>query len=295
MTERQKPTVTVLGTGAIGTAAATALLSAGHPVVAWNRTTRRADGVRRAGARVVDSLADAVAASDLALVCLTDHEAVRALLRSLPRAPSRTSRCGVVAVLATGTPEDATAAADLAHERGLGYLDVGVQTSPEDLGSPAATLLYAGPRAAVATHRTALEVLGPVTWVGEDVRAAAVWDLALFGLWYDAQLGLLRALDQVTAAGVPAPEFAAAARRQLAHVVDATEATASQVAEGRYPRGPASLAEHAPVLAQLKEARAGGRLGDGGLAPVVDLVARLVEQGGAELGFTALVDDDLAG
>jgi len=289
MTQMTDQTIAVLGTGAIGSAVTTALLGAGHRVVAWNRTPARTRGVRSAGATIVADPADALAAAPLALVCLTDHDGVRDLLGSLPQ--STTARA--VAVLSTGTPEDADRAAALAHERGLDYLDVGVQTSPDDIGTPDATLLYAGPRAVVDAHRDALGSLGPVTWVGEDPGAAAVWDLALFGLWYDAQLGLLRALEQVTAAGVPATAFAEAARRQLAHVVDAAVSTADEVAERHYPRGPAALAEHAPVLARLRGARTDGRFGDGGLGPVADSIARLVARGHGDLGLTALLDEDL--
>lgn len=287
MTVTPDRTIAVLGTGAVGTAVTSALLGARLPVVAWNRTAARTAAVGAAGAVVVDAAADAVSRAALTLVCLTDHDGVRDLLRGLPPAASHRA----LAVLSTGTPEDATRAATLAHERGFDYLDVGLQTAPDDIGTPAASLLYAGSPDVVDTHRSALEALGPVTWVGEDPAAAAVWDLALFGLWYDAQLGLLRALEHVTAAGVPAPAFADAARRQLSHVVDAVEATTDEVAERTYPRGPASLAEHAPVLAQLRAARAGGRLGDGGLAPVADLVDRLIAEGEADAGLTALLEE----
>ncbi len=289
MTEKPNDTVAVLGTGAVGTAVATALLRAEHPVVAWNRTRDRTAAVRSAGARIVADPAEAVAAAGLTLVSLTDHDGVRALLGSLPRASSP----GVVAVLSTGTPEDATQAAALAHERGLDYVDVGLQASPEAIGTPDATLLYSGPRAVVDAHHDTLAALGPVTWVGENASAAAVWDLALFGLWYDAQLGLLRALEQVTAAGVPATAFAEAARRQVGHVVDAAVSTADEVARRHFPRGPATLAEHAPVLDRLRRARADGRLGDGGLEPVAELVARLVDRGHGDLGLSALVGGQL--
>src|SRR5688572_24738138 len=120
MTEKPNGTVAVLGTGAVGTAVTNALLRAGHPVVAWNRTRGRTGAVRSAGARVVADPADAVAAAGLTLVCLTDHDGVRALLGALPRATAP----GVVAVLSTGTPEDATQAAALADERSLDYVDV---------------------------------------------------------------------------------------------------------------------------------------------------------------------------
>ncbi len=43
-------------------------------------------------------------------------------------------------------------------------------------------------------HRATLEIIGSTQYLGADPAAAAVQDLTLFGLWYDAQIGYLRAL-----------------------------------------------------------------------------------------------------
>ena len=76
------------------------------------------------------------------------------------------------------------------------------------------------------------------------VGAVRVWDLALFGVWYDAQLGLLRALDAVRAAGIDIAEFARTANTQLGHVGTATSATVEEMRQATYPPGPADLTEH---------------------------------------------------
>ncbi|MGH3348519.1 MAG: hypothetical protein ACRDO4_16175, partial [Nocardioides sp.] len=65
------------------------------------------------------------------------------------------------------------------------------------------------------------------------------------------------------------------------------------VAEVHYPRGPATLAEHAAVLDRLRGARADDRLGEGGLAPVAELMARLTDRGHGDFGLSALVDEQL--
>lgn len=290
MSENTRSPVTVLGTGAIGTAVATALLRAGHAVTVWNRTPASTRTARSAGAEVADDAAAAVAGSTLALVCVTDHGAARDLLERLPLAEGSGR---TVAVLTTGTPDDAVVTGSLAAGRGMAYLDVGVQTAPEDIGTPRATLLLAGPERSVEDHRAALEALGPVRWVGPDPRAAAVRDLALFGLWYDAQLGLLRALDLVEASGSSPADLAEAAAQQLSHVVSGAAATAAEVTRRDHPRGPASLGEHLPVLRQLVAERDGARLGDGGLGAVAELVAAYVASGHGDLGLSAVLDRDL--
>ncbi|MFD0788504.1 NAD(P)-binding domain-containing protein, partial [Micromonospora azadirachtae] len=53
--------IAVLGTGRMGTAIAHRLLASGHPLTVWNRTAARTEPLRRFGAAVADSPADAVA------------------------------------------------------------------------------------------------------------------------------------------------------------------------------------------------------------------------------------------
>lgn len=277
--------VSVLGTGAIGTAVARALLAAGRPVLVWNRNPSRAAAALALGARLAPSAAEAVAASPLTLVCVTDQAAALSVLDPLPPAPARRT----VVVLATGTPEEALAVHALLGERGHDHLDGGVGTGPADVGTSRGRFVLAGPRAAYSRHRETLDLLGRVQWVGDDPAAAAVWDLALFGLWYDAQLGLLRALELTVAAGVDPRTFAAAAAEQLGHVVAGAPATAAEVADGVHPAGPASLAEHLPLLRQLVASRRTARTGDGGLASVEARVAELVAGGAGAAGLGAVL------
>jgi 3-hydroxyisobutyrate dehydrogenase-like beta-hydroxyacid dehydrogenase len=288
LTDRLNDQVSVLGTGAIGTAVARALLAAGRPVRVWNRTARRASLALAAGAEPAATAEEAVETSPLTLVCLTDRAAAASVLSTLPRLEESSPRRTVV-LLTTGTPDEAAATHRLLHDRGLNHLDAGVQTAPEDVGSRRARFFLAGERAAFDRHRQTLELLGEAHWVGADPTAAAVWDLALFGLWYDAQLGLLRALELTQAAGVDPHDFVEAAVAQLGHVVAGASATADEVAAGDHPAGPASLAEHLPLLRQLVESRRGARTGDGGLVTAERLVADLVSDGAGDLGLTAVL------
>ncbi|GAB3769546.1 NAD(P)-binding domain-containing protein [Microlunatus parietis] len=277
--------VSILGTGAIGTAAARILLRAGQPVVVWNRTRQRTAELAAAGAGVADSAAAALAAAPLSLLTLTDHRAVAAVLdQATGELPGRT-----VITLTTGSPEDARRTADRVANLGADYLDAGLQTSPEDLGTAAATILYSGLEDAFARHRATLARLSTPRYVGPSPDAAAVWDLALFGVWYDAQLGLLRALDTARAYGIELTEFTETAAAQLRHVVDGAPTTAAEVATRDYPRGPATLAEHLPVLDQLGELRTGNRLADGGLGQAAERIRQLIGAGHGQDGLSALL------
>lgn len=280
--------VSVIGTGAIGTAVVRVLVKAGREVTVWNRTPDRAAEAVRVGATLAGSAQDAVEASQLTLLTLTDYDAVMAVLNELIDASGR-----ILVVLSTGSPDQAQSAAERAQALRAAYVDAGVQTDPDGIGTPTATILYSGSPAAYERVRATVALLSTPRYVGSSPTAAAVWDLALFGVWYDAQIGLLRALETLRNGGIDMAEFSSPAQTQLGHVVDAVPQTAEEVLTASYPRGPADLAEHLPVIDQLIDLRRSGVLGNGGLDEVRQIAARLVEQGHGRHGLSALLATDL--
>ncbi|MFC0529298.1 NAD(P)-dependent oxidoreductase [Phytohabitans kaempferiae] len=278
--------VAVIGTGAIGTAVARRLLAGGHSVTVWNRTESRASQLVGEGAARAGSVREAVSSSTLVLLTLKDFTSVQQCLADLDRADlsGRT-----VIGMYTGTASEARSLAERVDDLAGQYLDAGIQASPEMIGTGAATILYSGSRTAFQRHTATLELLSKPRFVGEAPDGAAVWDLALFGLWYDAQVGLLRALDTARSAGIDPTEFSQTAATQLGHVVDGVPGTISELHRATYPAGPASLTEHLTVLRQLVELRAGTRLGDGGLPQVAEVVEVLIRDGRGDEGLTATV------
>ncbi|SDI32450.1 3-hydroxyisobutyrate dehydrogenase [Actinokineospora alba] len=277
--------IAVVGVGAIGAAVARGLLADGHDVVVWNRTPERAAALAEAGARVAGSLTDAVLAGELVLLTLTDHDAVGQCLDAIDVDLSGRT----VVTMCTGTADEAERTAKRVTALGADYLDAGIQASPDMIGTGTATILYSGSRSAFDRYREVLGSLSTPRFAGEEPGAAAVWDLALFGVWYDAQLGLLRALDVVRAAGVDVAEFAATAGPQIGHVVAGVPATVAELRDGEYPAGPATLTEHLTLLRKLGGQRAGTRLGDGGLAEVGTRISALVDAGRGGEGLTATI------
>nr|WP_159104402.1 NAD(P)-binding domain-containing protein [Plantactinospora sp. BB1] len=262
------------------------LLAGGRDVTVWNRTESRARELVDAGALPARSVREAVSSSTLVLLTVKDHAAAEQCLAQLdPDLSGRT-----IVGMYTGTPSEARLAAQRVASLGAQYLDAGIQASPEMIGTDAATILYSGAPQAFEQHRTTLELLSQPRFVGTAPEAAAVWDLALFGVWYDAQLGLLRALETARAAGVDLVEFSRTASTQLGHVVAAVSATVSEMQQRSYPAGPADLTEHLTVLRHLIELRAGRRLGDGGLPEVVARIEALIAAGRGGEGLTATVE-----
>ncbi|MBE1491215.1 NAD(P)-dependent oxidoreductase [Plantactinospora soyae] len=280
--------VSVLGLGAMGSALAHVLLVRGHPVTVWNRTPDKARDLVAEGAVLAGTPADAVAAGELVLLSLTDYDAVQAVLGTVADAvPGR-----VVVNLTTGAPDRAEQVADWARRVGADYLDGVVQAGPEQLGGPEATLLYSGSERAFVAHRRTLEQLGTTHHLGPDAGQACRYDLALLGLWYEAELAYLNALALVGGADNTALDaFATFAGRQLSHVSRATAETAREVRERRYPRGPASLVEHAPVLEQLSRLRSAAGLHHTQLVHLHEAVRRRIDRGHGTEGLTGVIEE----
>jgi 3-hydroxyisobutyrate dehydrogenase-like beta-hydroxyacid dehydrogenase len=278
-------TVTVIGTGAIGRAVVHRLLATGHEVTVWNRTEGRAAELVAAGAVLAGSVQEAMSSSALVLLTLKDYAAVEQCLAEVDAELSGKTIVGMY----TGTANEARLAAQRVTSLGGQYLDAGLQSTPEMIGTDAATIVYGGSRQGFDQHQPTLELLSRPRLVGEAPEAAAVWDIVLFGVWYDAQLGLLRAIDAARAAGIDVVEFSQTAHTQLGYVVDEVSATVAEIQQGTYPPGPATLTEHVTVLRHLIELRTGGRLGDGGLADVVSRVEALIADGRGDEGLTATI------
>src|SRR5687768_1381862 len=97
--------VTVLGLGAMGSAIARTFVDRGHPTTVWNRTAGKATALVDAGAAAAGTAAEAVAASDLVVLCVLDYDAVDDVLGGVGDAISGRALVN----LTSGSPERARA------------------------------------------------------------------------------------------------------------------------------------------------------------------------------------------
>lgn len=223
-------TITVLGLGPMGQALARALLDTGHRVTVWNRTEARADALRDHGARWAPTPADAVAASDLTLVNVVDHDAVDAILQ---QAGDALADCTVVG-LSSDTPDRARRTAALVHTHGGRYLDGAIMTPTDTIGTPGAAILLAGPKQLADAHRTALESLGRITWVGDEHGRAAAFDMALLDLFWTSVAGFEHALMVARANGITPAELLPHARGIVDILAPVFTEIAARIGEDRH-------------------------------------------------------------
>jgi 3-hydroxyisobutyrate dehydrogenase-like beta-hydroxyacid dehydrogenase len=143
---KQQKRVAVLGTGLMGAGMAQSLARAGHQVTLWNRTRKRAEEAASPGARVVDTPAQAAAASDVAVLMLADPAAVRTVL-SGPDGLLAGLRPGAVVIdSSTVDPGTTRACAEQVRAAGGRFLDAPVYGSKNEAQGGQLGFLVGGSR-----------------------------------------------------------------------------------------------------------------------------------------------------
>ncbi|WP_410601203.1 NAD(P)-dependent oxidoreductase [Amycolatopsis sp. lyj-90] len=280
MTEHGKTPVTVLGLGAMGTALVEALLAAGHPVTAWNRTASRAEGVAAKGATVASTVSEALAANKIVIACLLDYDSVHEVLD--PVAAGLEGR--QLINLTNGTPGQAREMSAWAGELGADYLDGGIMAVPPMIGSPAAFVFYSGSGTVFGRARTALDTFGGTNYLGADPGLAPLYDIALLSGMYGHFIGVIQAFALVGSTGAKAREFAPLLRGWMDAMSGFLERAAEQIDDGDYVTDVVSnLAMQAAAFPNLAKAAEEQGVSAELLAPLQPLMDKRVADGhGAE-------------
>jgi 3-hydroxyisobutyrate dehydrogenase-like beta-hydroxyacid dehydrogenase len=201
-TSRQNSAVTVIGLGPMGRAMTRTLLTAGHPVTVWNRTADRADGVVADGATLTATPREAVEASDLVIVSLTDYQAMYDILDS-----ATASLAGRTLVnLSSDTPDRTREAANWAAGHGASFLTGGVMVPAPMVGTEAAYVYYSGRDQVLENHWTALTSLGKPRYLGDDPGLAQMMYQAQLAVFLSSLSALMHATAMLGTAGLKASE-----------------------------------------------------------------------------------------
>ncbi|NTX04683.1 NAD(P)-dependent oxidoreductase [Myxococcus sp. CA040A] len=213
-----KPNISVIGAGRMGSALIKAFLRSGHVTTVWNRTRARCEPLAALGARIAESVRDAVHAADIVVVNVNDYDTSDHLLRQ--DEVTRALRGKLLVQLTSGSPALAREQADWAARHGIDYLDGAIMGTPDFIGQPEGTLLYAGPSALFEKHRPTLLALGGnPQHVGENVGHASALDSALLVHMWGSLFGVLQAVAICRAEKLPL-ETLATFDKALAPVVD---------------------------------------------------------------------------
>jgi 3-hydroxyisobutyrate dehydrogenase-like beta-hydroxyacid dehydrogenase len=284
MTDFSKPSVTMIGLGAMGSALAGAVLAAGYPTTVWNRTPERAQPLVDRGAVAATSVEEAIEASRLVIVCLLDAGSVTDVLD-----PVKEALAGRVLVnLTNGTPAHAR---ELAGRYDADYLDGGIMAVPPMIGGPGAFVFYSGSRSAFDTNRAVLDVFGESRYVGDDAGLAALHDIGLLSGMYGMFIGSLHALALVGSAGIPATTFAPLLKRYVEAMLGFVDGAAEQIDQRDYTIGVVSnIGMQSAAFVNLIETARDQGVSPELIAPLGPLMARRVAAGHGQEDLTGVVE-----
>ncbi|WP_217145298.1 NAD(P)-dependent oxidoreductase [Streptomyces sp. AC627_RSS907] len=279
--------LTVLGTGAMGTALVRAWLAAGHPVTVWNRTPARARALAADGATVAASAAEAVAANRLVIVCLLDDASVGEALDGA----DLTGRDLVD--LTTGTPAEGRARAAWATARGARFLDGGIMAVPPMIGDAGSGgyVFYSGSPDLFEEHRDTLAVPAGTRFVGADAGFAALHDVALLSAMTGMFAGVMHAFALIRPEDIAPKDFAPLLVGWLGAMTGVIHKAADQLQSGDYGKDVVSnlamqVAGNATLLRTAEEQGVSAEL----LTPYMALMERRLAEGNGEEDTTGVVE-----
>ncbi|MBV9165013.1 MAG: NAD(P)-dependent oxidoreductase [Solirubrobacterales bacterium] len=122
--------IAFIGLGNMGAGMAERLAESGYQLAVYNRTTEKAEGAARLGARIAESPADAAREADVVMLSLANQDVVRAMLyrddgvlRTLPKG-------GYIVDMSTVSPEFCLETAEKAKQAGYRALEASVYGAP---------------------------------------------------------------------------------------------------------------------------------------------------------------------
>ncbi len=182
--------VSVIGTGAMGSAVVEALVASGADVTVWNRTPAAAEALAGPRVGVAASVSQALEASQLSIVSVADHSTGRELVEQA----GADLRDKTVASTSFVTAEQAHRYAEVVRAAGGDYLDLEIVAYPSQVRSGGGFLLLSGPLAVFEAHRERFERIGRAVYVSDAPAAAFIAAFAVLVGYFPMALGLVQGL-----------------------------------------------------------------------------------------------------
>jgi 3-hydroxyisobutyrate dehydrogenase-like beta-hydroxyacid dehydrogenase len=228
--------VAVIGLGTMGAPMARHLLAAGHEVTVHNRTRSREEPLAAAGAGRAATPAEAAAAAEAVLTCVSDTPDLEHVLLGPGGVAEGLAPGGLVVDCSTVSPAATAAIAARLRERDIGLVDAPVSGGSEGAEHGTLTIFCGGTDADVARARSLLEAFGSrITHLGPSGAgqvAKAVNQVMIAGTYATVGEGI--ALAQ--AAGLDLPQLVEALSAGAAASWVLTNRAGNMIAD-TYPLG----------------------------------------------------------
>lgn len=287
MNSAKRLSVTVLGTGSMGSALARAFLAAGYRTHVWNRSPERATTLAAAGAVAHRDITDAVEASPVIIACLSTFAATRA---SLSRDPGIVAGRDIV-TLNSGTPAQAREFAQWVRCAGARFLGGAIKNVPAAVGNRDTLLYFGGDRAVFDAHTDTLRVLGgDLDFLGVETDLAALYESAVGATLLPALLGFLEGAAVLASRGLPAHTMVPYSVKWLRMIESLLPVLAEEIDTENYTLLGSSVGLFHTALVDDEQLAAESGVDLSWHAPMHDLLRRAVAEGRGEQSITALIE-----
>jgi len=232
--------VSVIGTGRMGSALATALHNKGCSTTAWNRTPSKTEALAQLGLRVAPSLEAAALASDMIIVNVSDYRATQQLLQAPGVAAALAGK--IFVQLSSGIPQEARDMESWARQHDISYLDGAIMSYPSGIGAPECTIFYSGSEEVFNRVKPVLMTLGGNTlFVGTEIGHASALDLSGLTFVLGAMFGFVQGYIVSEAEGLPPEVFIGSIKGLLPVTGEILEAISARIQRKNYAGSEATL------------------------------------------------------
>ncbi len=234
----------VLGLGRMGSALAAALVERDNEVTVWNRTESKAGALVAAGASRARSPANAIADSEIAIVCVGNYEDSTQMLSDCGDLSGKT-----LVQLTTGTAAEAESLqAWVVDKQGL-YLDGAILAYPSGIGREETLLVVAGSEKAWdRSARTIKQLGGASVFVGENLAGPIALESAMIGPSLMAIMGMIQGAYVLEQAGLDVRSYAEMLPASVPVLTESLRRQANAIANNNFADTEASLGTWAAAL-----------------------------------------------
>jgi 3-hydroxyisobutyrate dehydrogenase-like beta-hydroxyacid dehydrogenase len=194
--------VAVIGLGNMGSSLAEALLSAGFPVIVWNRSSHKSEAVREKGMEIANSVAQAVSTAKIVILCVSDHIATKEILFHDELGKMLEGK--LLVQLSSINPDQSRETDAWAKDFAIGYIEGSILGLPTDIKENSAIVVYAGPQSAFEENEAVFLALGGnPKFVGETIGTAVTFDKIVYACGYGLAQVFMQGAALAHAKGVP--------------------------------------------------------------------------------------------
>ena len=283
-----KKTVTVIGTGLMGSALVNALLKAGTTVTVWDGRPEATAGVAANGARVAASFVEAVNGSDVVISIVSSASIGAGLFRQ--HAGQLKLHDRYVANLSTAMPSDGETFREIVEGNGGLFVNAAISTYPDLIGGTYSVIQYSGKEAVWRSIEETLRPLAPegTIYTGSELTVPAIVDAAMTGSFYAVGLaGFLEAAAYAKAQGVAPSQLDAFADKMLDLLRYKVHKSIREIEAGRFETVQATVDVYLDAVVQWRDAQTELGLRASHIGALAGDLAATQEAGHGALGFTA--------